>query len=106
MNDTTLPITKKKSNTRQRSNGNGGRVKKGFGLHDWMSLLRHAKDLAQRKGMQYSVYKVKKCAYDVHKLFYAHYISYATLHIYQEHQYEKTLPYQKYNNILNHMMDG
>ena len=52
MNDTTLPITKKKSNTRQRSNGNGGRVKKGFGLHDWMSLLRHAKDLAQRKGMQ------------------------------------------------------
>ena len=50
MNDTTLPITKKKSNTRQRSNGNGGRVKKGFGLHDWMTLLRHAKDLAQRKG--------------------------------------------------------
>ena len=50
MNDTTLPITKKKSNTRQR--GNGGRVKKGFGLHDWMALLRHAKDLAQRKGMQ------------------------------------------------------
>lgn len=42
MNDTTLPITKKKSNTRQRSNGNGGRVKKGFGLHDWMTLLRHA----------------------------------------------------------------
>jgi len=51
MNDTTLPITKKKSNTRRPSNGNGGRVKKGFGLHDWMTLLRHAKDLAQRKGM-------------------------------------------------------
>ena len=49
MNDTTLPITKKKSNTQR---GNGGRVKKGFGLHDWMALLRHAKDLAQRKGMQ------------------------------------------------------
>ena len=57
MNDTTLPITNKtkKANPRQRSNGNGGRVKKGFGLHDWMTLLRHAKDLAQRKGM----YKIK-----------------------------------------------
>ena len=54
MNDTTLPITNKtkKANPRQRSNGNGGRVKKGFGLHDWMTLLRHAKDLAHRKGMQ------------------------------------------------------
>ena len=54
MNDTTLPITNntKKANPRQRSNGNGGRVKKGFGLHDWMTLLRHAKDLAQRKGMK------------------------------------------------------
>ena len=50
MNDTTLPITKGKkkvSNARQRD---GKNLRPGFGLHDWMTLLRHAKDLAQRKG--------------------------------------------------------
>ena len=54
MNDTTLPIPAKqqstKTNPRQRSRGNGGTVRSGFGLHDWMTLLRRAKDLAQRKG--------------------------------------------------------
>mmetsp|Transcript_32665 Transcript_32665/g.58984 ORF Transcript_32665/g.58984 Transcript_32665/m.58984 type:complete len:225 (+) Transcript_32665:365-1039(+) len=51
MNDTTLPIPSKPSNPRVRRpppKNNG--VRQGFGLHDWMTLLRHAKDLAQRKG--------------------------------------------------------
>eukprot|EP00984_Skeletonema_dohrnii_P010030 scaffold3877_cov94-Skeletonema_dohrnii-CCMP3373.AAC.5 len=48
MNDTTLPIKKKRPTQQQP------RTKKslapGFGLHDWMQLLRHAKDLSQRRG--------------------------------------------------------
>ncbi|KAL7534227.1 hypothetical protein ACHAXR_006660 [Thalassiosira sp. AJA248-18] len=47
MNDTTLPIPSKKANPRRRAN-NG--LRPGFGLHDWMTLLRRSKDLAQRKG--------------------------------------------------------
>eukprot|EP00581_Thalassiosira_minuscula_P013532 CAMPEP_0183720924 /NCGR_PEP_ID=MMETSP0737-20130205/13408_1 /TAXON_ID=385413 /ORGANISM="Thalassiosira miniscula, Strain CCMP1093" /LENGTH=225 /DNA_ID=CAMNT_0025950875 /DNA_START=45 /DNA_END=722 /DNA_ORIENTATION=+ len=54
MNDTTLPIPKQttknpRRNVRRPPPNNKG-VRKGFGLHDWMTLLRHAKDLAQRKG--------------------------------------------------------
>ena len=49
MNDTTLPI-KKKTNPRRNRGGPEGRVRPGFGLHDWINLTRHAKDLAQRKG--------------------------------------------------------
>lgn len=52
MNDTTLPITtspsSKKTNPRIRRTEKG--AGKGFGLHDWMTLLRRSKDLAQRKG--------------------------------------------------------
>mmetsp|Transcript_3157 Transcript_3157/g.6977 ORF Transcript_3157/g.6977 Transcript_3157/m.6977 type:complete len:218 (+) Transcript_3157:265-918(+) len=47
MNDTTLPIPSKKPNPRRRTEKG---LRPGFGLHDWMTLLRHAKDLAQRKG--------------------------------------------------------
>lgn len=47
MNDTTLPISKKSN---PRSNRPKSKVRKGFGLHDWMNLIRHAKDLAQRRG--------------------------------------------------------
>ena len=54
MNDTTLPKQEGGDPTkypRRRGNkGNGGVVRPGFGLHDWMTLLRRAKDLAQRKG--------------------------------------------------------
>lgn len=51
MNDTTLPIPSKRqsNNPRLRAAKNSG-VRPGFGLHDWMNLLRRAKDLAQRKG--------------------------------------------------------
>ena len=34
----------------QQRQQNNGIIKKGFGLHDWMVLLRSAKDIAQRKG--------------------------------------------------------
>lgn len=42
MNDTTLP--------KKRRNKATTGLRPGFGLHDWMNLLRHAKDLAQRRG--------------------------------------------------------
>mmetsp|Transcript_14551 Transcript_14551/g.23830 ORF Transcript_14551/g.23830 Transcript_14551/m.23830 type:complete len:221 (-) Transcript_14551:190-852(-) len=42
MNDTTLPT--------KRNNKSATTLRPGFGLHDWMNLLRHAKDLAQRRG--------------------------------------------------------
>ena len=55
MNDTTLPIKqggkKKIVNPRQQRDGKNLRPR--FGLHDWVTLLRHAKDLAQRKGSFY-----------------------------------------------------
>lgn len=63
MNDTTLPkpppppagsCNPENSRLTQRAGNVHGRVvtvKKGFGLHDWMTLLRSAKDLAQRKGV-------------------------------------------------------
>lgn len=35
----------------QQQNTNDTIRKKGFGLHDWMILLRSAKDIAQRKGL-------------------------------------------------------
>ena len=51
MNDTTLPLPSKggaaPKNPRRRPEGH---VQPGFGLHGWMTLLRRAKDLAQRKG--------------------------------------------------------
>lgn len=53
MNDTTLPIpsSNKKANPRRRPDrGVHGGVRRGFGLHDWMGLLRRAPDLAQRRG--------------------------------------------------------
>lgn len=51
MNDTTLPIPSKQStNARNNTKRAAKGVRPGFGLHDWMTLLRHAKDLAQRKG--------------------------------------------------------
>ncbi|KAL7516679.1 hypothetical protein ACHAWX_001667 [Stephanocyclus meneghinianus] len=43
MNDTTLP-----SNTRRRHRP--ASVRPGFALHDWLALLRHAKDLSGRRG--------------------------------------------------------
>lgn len=46
MNDTTLPIPPKK-NPRHRP---ADRPRAGFGLRDWLTLLRHAKDLPQRRG--------------------------------------------------------
>jgi cytochrome b involved in lipid metabolism len=50
MNDTTLPKpSEHRKYPRQRAN-KGAVVKPGFGLHDWMTLLGRAKDLAQRKG--------------------------------------------------------
>ena len=42
MNDTTLP------NPRRRTRPNS--IRPGFALHDWMNLLRHAKDLSGRRG--------------------------------------------------------
>jgi len=52
MNDSTLPPSQrlkkplpKRVNPRARMG-----VKKGFGLHDWNRLLKHAKDPAQRRG--------------------------------------------------------
>lgn len=45
MNDTTLP-----KNPRRRNNPPEGKVRPGFGLHDWMNLLRRTSDLAQRRG--------------------------------------------------------
>ena len=52
MNDTTLPIKQggKKKIVNPRQQRDGKNLRPGFGLHDWMTLLRHAKDLAQRKG--------------------------------------------------------
>jgi cytochrome-b5 reductase len=54
MNDTTLPIKSNNNNKRSSSSSTQPRNKQGlrpgFGLHDWMQLLRHAKDLAQRRG--------------------------------------------------------
>jgi cytochrome-b5 reductase len=44
MNDSTMPLPKRKPST-----GNP-RVKRGFGLADWTRLVRSSKDLAQRKG--------------------------------------------------------
>ena len=50
MNDTTLPKQSgDPKHPRQRAN-RGSVVRPGFGLHDWMTLLRRAKDLAQRGG--------------------------------------------------------
>ena len=55
MNDTTLPIKGGRRPTQQQQQprnkqGSGGRLRPGFGLHDWMQLLRSAKDLSQRRG--------------------------------------------------------
>ncbi|KAL7537821.1 hypothetical protein ACHAWF_008714, partial [Thalassiosira exigua] len=62
MNDTTLPIPKGRggsgggananpgANPRRRARPPEGKVRKGFGLHDWTVLLRRSRDLAQRKG--------------------------------------------------------
>eukprot|EP00569_Conticribra_weissflogii_P008765 CAMPEP_0171370466 /NCGR_PEP_ID=MMETSP0879-20121228/8049_1 /TAXON_ID=67004 /ORGANISM="Thalassiosira weissflogii, Strain CCMP1336" /LENGTH=216 /DNA_ID=CAMNT_0011878943 /DNA_START=69 /DNA_END=719 /DNA_ORIENTATION=+ len=44
MNDTTLP-----KNPRRRRPPEG-KVRPGFGLNDWLTLLRRSSDLAQRKG--------------------------------------------------------
>lgn len=46
MNDTTLPSGGKKKTAPKTF----GRVKRGFGLHDWIKLKQVTKDLAQRKG--------------------------------------------------------
>lgn len=43
MNDTTLP-KKRQPRTKQPT------LRPGFGLNDWLTLLRHAKDLSQRRG--------------------------------------------------------
>ncbi|KAL3815818.1 hypothetical protein ACHAXA_010752 [Cyclostephanos tholiformis] len=50
MNDTTLPKQSNDSKYPRRRENKGAVVRPGFGLHDWMTLLRQAKDLAQRKG--------------------------------------------------------
>lgn len=55
MNDTTFPIpsasaSSTSNNTNNKSRVRGGGVRPGFGLHDWMNLLRVSKDLAQRRG--------------------------------------------------------
>ena len=55
MNDTTFPIpsasaSSTSNNTNNKSRLRGGGVRPGFGLHDWMNLLRVSKDLAQRRG--------------------------------------------------------
>jgi cytochrome b involved in lipid metabolism len=47
MNDTTLPIQSNNKKCSQPHNKQG--LRPGFGLNDWMQLLRHAKDLAQRR---------------------------------------------------------
>jgi cytochrome b involved in lipid metabolism len=51
MNDTTLPIKggKRPPQQQQPRNKQQG-LRPGFGLHDWMQLLRSAKDLSQRRG--------------------------------------------------------
>ncbi|KAL7457107.1 hypothetical protein ACHAWC_009204 [Mediolabrus comicus] len=52
MNDTTLPIKGGKrppQQQRQPRNKQQG-LRPGFGLHDWIQLLRSAKDLSQRRG--------------------------------------------------------
>ena len=63
MNDTTLPTCSKikasGTNSIDRKDGTIARiprakvppkVKKGFALHDWINLVKHAEDLARRKG--------------------------------------------------------
>ncbi|KAL7455157.1 hypothetical protein ACHAWC_006719 [Mediolabrus comicus] len=51
MNDTTLPIKGGKRPTQQQQARNKQQcLRPGFGLHDWMQLLRSAKDLSQRRG--------------------------------------------------------
>jgi cytochrome b involved in lipid metabolism len=51
MNDTTLPIKGgKRPNQQQQPRNKQGGLRPGFGLHDWMQLLRSAKDLSQRRG--------------------------------------------------------
>lgn len=47
MNDTTLPINNGGKKVARRKVG----VKKGFGLHDWITLKQVTQDLAQRKGL-------------------------------------------------------
>ena len=50
MNDTTLPIKGGKRPPQQPRNKQQGGLRPGFGLHDWIQLLRSAKDLSQRRG--------------------------------------------------------
>ena len=53
MNDTTLPITSDESaNPRRPHRGKSGhgKVRRGYGLHDWMRLLRGDPDPARRGG--------------------------------------------------------
>ena len=45
MNDTTLPKKRQQS-----SRSKAAPLRPGFGLHDWLTLLRRAKDLSQRRG--------------------------------------------------------
>jgi cytochrome b involved in lipid metabolism len=48
MNDTTLPKQSGDPKHPRRRASNGSVLRPGFGLHDWMTLLHRAKDLAQR----------------------------------------------------------
>jgi cytochrome b involved in lipid metabolism len=50
MNDTTLPIKGGKRPPQQQPRNKQGGLRPGFGLHDWIQLLRSAKDLSQRRG--------------------------------------------------------
>lgn len=51
MNDTTFPIPSATNRVASSNRGTNNRgVQPGFGLHDWMNLLRVSKDLAQRRG--------------------------------------------------------